>query len=112
MNYPEVDYSHLPVALAAGQHYIGEQPERVELELDNYLAECWPLKYTGNHCKGYSVHKKINNGHYIRAAVRYYKNRYKLRTDRLYRFGSAYQNLVVFNDAGHVVPADQQKYAS
>lgn len=110
MEYPKVNYSHLPCALVEGQHYIGERPELVEKELDNYLAECWPLKYESYHCKGYSVHGKINNGHYIKAAVRYYKNRHKLRTDRRHCFVSAYQNLVVFNDIGQIVPIEQQKY--
>lgn len=110
-SYPEVNYKHLPCKLTEGQHYIGERPDLIEKELAEYLANSWPLSYAHTyHCKGYNVHQKINNGHYIRAAVRYYKVRYVLRSDPVSCFISAYNNLAVFDEKGHYVPLEKQKY--
>ena len=113
MQFPKVEYSHLPCELVQDQQYIGQRntEESFILKcLNSYMANCWPIHYDSYHCKGYTVHQKINNGHYIKAKLRYYKERNKLKQDKLYQFISAYDNLAVFDNNGNYLPLDKHQY--
>jgi hypothetical protein len=94
-----------------GQYYIGQISDEHSLKcVASYLNESWPLAYNSYHCKGFNVHQKINNGRYIKAAINYYKERNKLRTDIQYAFKSAYSNLAVFDKNGNCIPTEKQRY--
>lgn len=113
MKYPKVTYDHCPVPLSWDQHYISEIPSLVELEIDNYIATCWPVTLPTRLVTNYSnltIHDRINDKSTFNEIIRYKNERKKLLRDRKYAFMSAYNNLVVFNIVGNVVPFKKQKY--
>mgnify|MGYP003386092909 FL=1 len=112
MLFKEVSYKHLPCQLVNGQYFIGQISDEHSLKsISNYIDEYWPLKLNEKYFnKDTNIHKRINNGHYIKAKVRYYKERVKLINSTELAFNSAYSNLAVFDDKGRVIPIGDQKY--
>lgn len=110
--FKSVNYNHLPVPLANGQYYIGQLDDAHSLKcIKSYLDAAWPLKRGESyHCKGYTVHQKINNGHYVKAHIRYIRERVRIKSDIHYAFLSAYSNLAVFDINGNYIPFEQHKY--
>lgn len=112
MLFKKVSYKHLPCQLAKGQYFIGQVSDEHSLKcIRSYIAEAWPLKPNEMYfTEGTNIHQRINNGHYIKAKVRYYKERVKLLNSIEYAFNSAYSNLAVFDDKGMYIPINDQKY--
>lgn len=110
--FPTVNYNHLPAKLAEGQYYIGQLDDTHSLKcIHSYMNAGWPLKRPDSyHCKDCTVHQKINNGHYIKAHIRYIRERVRLKNDKCKAFLSAYSNLAVFDITGNYIPFEQHKY--
>lgn len=91
------------------QFYIGQKGgiDHVRKCLKSYIKFAWPWPMANY--KDSTIHSRINNKSYVIDALRYQKERIKLKRE-YFSFCSAHDNLAVFDKEGLYIPIDDHKY--